>query len=257
MPLSDRILSRTSRLIRKVGLGQMIGPAIAQFPNRDPVIDNDLSRLVYSHEGRLVHKWDHYLRMYDRHFSRFRGTAFKLLEIGISHGGSLEIWRKYFGPDATIFGIDVNEACRKIDDPPSINVRIGSQADPDFLKSIVAEMGGVDVVIDDGSHRVTHQRASFKFLFPRISPNGIYLIEDLHSNYWRGEFEGGWKRRSTFIEQMKDLIDDLHGFWHKRPQRHKDAHRIIESLSFYDSAIVIEKRPMQTPYCREVGYPSF
>lgn len=117
------------------------------------------------------------------------------------------------------------------------------------MRSVVTEMGGLDIVLDDGSHRVSHQRASFEVLFPLLSQNGLYVVEDLHSNYSRGECEGGWRRRSTFLEQMKDLIDDLHGWWHKRPQRLVGAHQIIEGIHFYDSIVVIEKSQSFHPPC--------
>ena len=95
------------------------------------------------------------------------------------------------------------------------------------MRSVVTEMGGLDIVLDDGSHRVSHQRASFEVLFPLLSQNALYVVEDMHTNYWRGACEGGWRRRSTFLEQMKDLIDDLHGWWHTHPQRLVGAHQII------------------------------
>jgi hypothetical protein len=48
---------------------------------------------------------------------------------------------------------------------------------------------GIDVVIDDGSHIVPHQMAALDFLFPLVSEGGIYMCEDLQTNYW-SEFEG-------------------------------------------------------------------
>jgi hypothetical protein len=51
-------------------------------------------------------------------------------------------------------------------------------------------MGGIDVVIDDGSHVAEHQKISFDVLFPLVSDDGLYLCEDLHTSYWK-EFQGG------------------------------------------------------------------
>jgi hypothetical protein len=108
MSLSDKLIELMRRVARNVGFARFVSPEIATFPQRDPIIHNDLSRLIYTHDGHIVHKWDHYLDVYDKCFSKFRRTNFKFLEIGISHGGSLEVWRKYFGPKATIFDIDIN-----------------------------------------------------------------------------------------------------------------------------------------------------
>src|SRR5215475_1712557 len=55
-------------------------------------------------EGPGIWKWDHYFDIYHRHFSRFRDRAVRVLEIGIYSGGSLEMWRDYFGPRCQIFG---------------------------------------------------------------------------------------------------------------------------------------------------------
>jgi hypothetical protein len=96
--------------------------------------------------------------------SRFCGSNVKFLEIGIDEGGSLEVWRKYLGAQATVFGIDVNPACATRVDAPN-QCRIGSQADLGFLRRIVEEMGGVDVVLDDGSHVAPHQLSVLQHYF--------------------------------------------------------------------------------------------
>ena len=36
----------------------------------------------------------------------------------------------------------------------------------------------LDLVVDDASHTYEETRASFEFLFPLLSPGGIYVIED-------------------------------------------------------------------------------
>jgi hypothetical protein len=264
MSLQDTIVQKSRRALERIGLGNLaplpedIRPYVKRATASDQTQStNEMARIFYSHEGRLANKWDHYHRVYDRHLSGFRGSNLKFLEIGVSHGGSLQVWRKYFGPDATIFGIDIDSRCAVVDDPPSINVRIGSQANVSFLKSVVAEMGGLDVVIDDGSHTVPDQRASFEVLFPLVSSTGLYIVEDLQTNYWRGQYEGGWRRRSTFIEQMKDLVDDMNRWWHTRPQRLNGAHQTVEAIHFYDSMVVIEKGQKGKPFSVQIGTPSF
>jgi hypothetical protein len=211
---------------------------------------DDLSRLFFSHNGRRTHKWGQYLPVYERHFSSFRNKPVKLLEIGVCHGGSLQLWQKYFGSDATIFGIDIDPRA-KIGDDGTVSVRIGSQADPLFLKSVVTEMGGVDIVIDDGSHIASHQRISFETLFPLLSDGGLYLAEDLHTSYWR------IRRKGSFIEEMKLLIDDIHFWYHQKPQRFSKSHLNVGAIHFYDSMVVIEKRKVSRPYHMAVGTPSF
>src|SRR5438067_13766465 len=52
-------------------------------------------------EGRGIWKWLHYFDIYDRHFSRFRGEAVHVLEIGVYSGGSLEMSRAISDRDIT------------------------------------------------------------------------------------------------------------------------------------------------------------
>jgi len=51
----------------------------------------------------------------------------------------------------------------------------------------------IDLVIDDASHLYAPTRASFEVLFPRLRPNGVYVIEDwdwAHHDEWQAE--GGY-----------------------------------------------------------------
>jgi hypothetical protein len=216
--------------------------------------NSDFGRLFYAHDGRVAHKWHHYLAIYDRILSPYRhgfvlpdGTKrpLRFLEIGVSQGGSLQLWRQFLGPDAIIFGIDINPDCKAVDNG-DLHVRIGSQADPDFLRAVVAEMGGVDVVLDDGSHIASHQRVSFETLFPLVTDRGLYAVEDLQTAYWRN-WEGGYRRRDTFIEHAKQLVDDMHGWYHPYPPKLQAAKDEIYAMTWFDSLLAIEKRRKPQP----------
>jgi len=225
-------------------------------------LTGDLSQLYFAHDGRLVTKWLQYLPAYERHFARFRPggdwpVPLRFLEIGVSHGGSLQLWRRYFGSEAIIFGVDVDPKCKAVDDP-DLEVRIGSQADAAFLTDVVAEMGGVDIVLDDGSHAAPHQQASFEALFPLLADGGVYAVEDLHSSYWR-RFGGGYRRRAGFIEFAKDLVDGMHGWHYKHapPRRATFAKTDVTEVCFHDSVVFIEKRLHHAPQVIKLGHPSF
>lgn len=192
-----------------------------------------LAELFYSHEGRPINKWTHYLQLYSTYFERFRGTDVRMLEIGVFEGGSLELWRKYLGPTARIYGIDIDPACAARVDAPN-QVRIGSQDDPRFLKSVVSEMGGVDLVLDDGSHRGHHIITSFRTLFPLLSDGGLYAIEDMHDDF--SEFPG--TRRNQSLSFLKRLMDDMHGrYTGLTPLESAD----VGGMHLFDSIAFIEK----------------
>jgi len=151
---------------------------------RADFLNNSLGR-IWS-EIRGAHKWLGYFRTYEEVFSVFRGRAPRVLEIGVDRGGSLRLWKTYFGEGSRVVGLDVVEACRRFEDEAAeIFVRIGSQSDPDVLRTVVADFGPFDLIIDDGSHRASDQVASFNALFgPGLRDRGIYFVEDLQCVHW-------------------------------------------------------------------------
>lgn len=207
--------------------------------------------------GRLMHKWVHYFEIYERHFARFRGRPVTVLEIGVFHGGSLQMWKEYFGPQARIFGVDILPACKTLEED-RISIHIGDQGDRAFLGSLRDAMPRPDVLIDDGGHRMQQQIVTFEELYPWVADDGVYLCEDLQTNY-HAEFGGGLRQPGTFIEYSKRLIDQLNA-WHTRdPETWEvdDFTLSTHSMHFYDAVLAIEKRPMQPSHHRKTGRPSF
>lgn len=210
-----------------------------------------LAELYFSKVGGVSLKWHHYLDIYHRYFSSYRNKPVRFLEIGIFDGGSFTVWRPYFGELAAIYGIDIEPTSAAKVEALGLNCygRIGSQADPDFLRAVVAEMGGVDIVVDDGSHVAEHQLISFRTLFPLLSDGGLYVCEDLHTSYWQGDWHGGYKRPGTFIEVTKDIIDSLHSWYAPIKNNLSDMqlHRSVPAIHVHDSMVVIEKAPVEPP----------
>lgn len=211
---------------------------------------SDLERWFWANKGRTVHKLTHYLPLYERYFDRFRSTNVRFLEIGVSRGGSLAMWRDYFGPDAKIFGIDIDPDCMAFNDATA-QVRIGSQDDPAFLRSVVKEMGGVDIVLDDGSHFAKHIRRSFETLFPLLADNGVYMIEDLCTSYWRKYAGFFWQQ--SFLRMLPGLIDDMHHWYHPYGQGVTATADHLAGLHIHDSMVVIEKARMEAPRSASTG----
>ena len=174
-----------------------------------------------------------------------------MLELGVSHGGSLSMWRRWFGPEAVIFGIDINPRCARYD---GINgqVRIGSQDDPVFLERVVDEMGGVDVVLDDGSHQMDHVRASFATLFPRLSVGGIYMVEDMHTAYMP-KFGGGIEAETNIFRFASELVDDMHHWYHDAGPKDRERAAWVAGVHIHDSILVIDKQNVHRPRFSKVG----
>lgn len=113
-------------------------------------------------------------------------------------------------------------------------------------------MGGVDVVLDDGSHVAGHQRVSFETLFPLLNAGGLYIIEDMHTSYWPGSYGGGYRRPGTAIELCKDVVDDMHGWYHDSKGK-RVARQEVGAVHFYDSVAVIEKVEHGPPRHVKIG----
>lgn len=118
----------------------------------------------------------HYLDNYSKYFESWRYKAFTLLEIGVASGASIRMWREYF-PNAKVYGIDNNPDCA------GDGIFIGSQADPAFLDSVLAQIGIPDIIIDDGSHFGPSTIQTFQHLFPKMAAGGYYVVEDTHCFY--------------------------------------------------------------------------
>ena len=208
---------------------------------------NDLENFFYKNTGEAISKWKHYFEIYDRYFSRFRGKEVTIVEFGVLHGGSLMMWKDYFGKGAKIYGIDINPACKSLEDE-QIKIIIGSQEDRNFLRKLVYEIPRIDILIDDGGHTMEQQKLTFEELYQHIDEDGIFLCEDIHTSYWR-KYGGGYKKRGSFVEYSKNFIDYIHA-WHAENKRKlpiTDFTRSTYALHYYDSMLVIEKRRIIPP----------
>ncbi len=203
--------------------------------------DGFLHRYFLNNGHKRLHKWVHYFDIYARHLERFRGRAPVMLEIGVFGGGSLAMWKEYFGPGARIIGLDINPDCAA-HAAEDVEVVIGSQDDPAVLDGILARHPRIDIVLDDGSHVMQHLVRSFLHLYPHVAPDGVYMLEDLHTCYWE-EFGGGLKRAGSFMEFAKDLIDALHAPHSRGAVPMTDFAASTFSMTVHDSIIAFEKRP--------------
>lgn len=214
---------------------------------------NDIEKYFKENTALSIHKWQHYFDVYDRHFSRYRGTDVHIVEFGVSEGGSLQMWKDYFGPDCMIYGVDINPHCKELEED-RIKIFIGDQEDREFLRMLAKEIPRIDILIDDGGHRMQQQINTFEELYPYIEKNGLYFCEDMHTSYWKGWGGGGYKKKGTFIEYSKNFIDYINA-WHS--QTHKltvsDFTRTVRSVHFYDSIVVVEKGVVEDPFQVRTG----
>ena len=128
---------------------------------------------------RRVFKPAAYLALYESLFGPVRLEVKAVLEMGVFWGRSLLMWEEFF-PKAVIVGLDHNPTQARFEDG-RVKVRIGKQADVEFLTQVAAEFGPFDVIIDDCSHRWEDQRVAFSYFRP--APWRFYAVEDLQTSY--------------------------------------------------------------------------
>ena len=170
-----------------------------------------------------------YFDSYDHFFGDFRDKEITFVEIGVLAGGSLFMWRDYFGPKARIIGIDFNPNAKKWEDD-GFEIFIGSQSDEKFWNKFKKKVGKIDILLDDGGHTYEQQIVTTEAILDSINDGGLLVIEDTHSSYMKNYGQ----QKYSFIEYTKQKIDqinmrfkDISG--HKRETRFWSI-EIVESM---------------------------
>lgn len=140
-------------------------------------------------------KHHNYLVTYDEVFSLRRHEPLTLIELGVgptrNKGKSLLTWREYF-PSARIIGVDIRDDAKEIEsDNEGIEVVIGNCGDISFLHKLARDYKP-DIIIDDASHKWSHQILAFECLFPALNAGGVYICEDLATSFPPGSQRKAW-----------------------------------------------------------------
>ena len=204
---------------------------------------NRLRDYFLNNKARPINRWLHYLPLYERHFEKFVGQKVTVLEIGVDGGGSLQMWKDFFGPKAHIIGLDGEPTCKFSES--QIEVVIGHQGDEELLVKIATSYGGLDIVIDDGGHKYGDQRTSFETLYPFV--RHFYAIEDLHTSYWPRYQDP----RKNVIRYLTQKLDELSAWHHPAPVT--GFTRTTVGMHFYDSLCILEKGQVNEPRAMVTG----
>jgi|TARA_R110000764_G_scaffold6869_1_gene25258 hypothetical protein len=113
-----------------------------------------------------------YIEIYERLLSPYRDTNCKILEIGVAQGYSLRMWNQYFNKNSKVQGIDWEKGnlCDN-----TLDVTYGDSKDADLW----TDWDNFDVIIDDGDHSPEGQAATLAVWLPKLTKNGLYIIEDV------------------------------------------------------------------------------
>ena len=146
-----------------------------------------------------------YVKYYEQWLEHKRNDKIKLLEIGVQEGRSHLMWKDYM-PNAMIYGIDIDNRCSTIKQD-RVYIEIGDSSDKLFSNNFCFKNGPFNVIIDDGGHYSKAQIKTFEIFFPHVVSGGLYVIEDLHTSYWR-EFTS--KNEKSCISYLRELVDEMY-----------------------------------------------
>lgn len=175
-------------------------------------------------EGPGIWKWRHYFDIYHRHFAKFIGQPVRVVEIGVLGGGSLGMWRDYFGDQAHVYGVDIQPECKAYEGP-GVEIYIGDQGNPEFWADFRNRAPVVDIVVDDGSHRSGHQIVTLEQLLPHLRGGGVFLVEDIPAEF----------------QPFHSYIDALGRHLHTPTEEPHGLHQHVASIHRYPQLTVIEK----------------
>ena len=151
-------------------------------------------------------KHKNYFKIYDDLFSVYRNKKITFIDIGVFSGGSLFMWKKFFGKKARIIGVELNPVAKKFE-KYGFEIFIGDQSSSEFWTKFFKKVGKVDIVLDDGGHTNYQQIITTNSCIPYINDDGLMVIEDVHTSYLKKKFYNPSKY--SFINFNKKLIDDI------------------------------------------------
>jgi hypothetical protein len=145
-----------------------------------------------------------YFQVYDELLGQYKGRKITFVEVGVLSGGSLFMWRKFFGPEARIIGVDLNPMAKKWEEF-GFEIWIGDQSEPRFWEKLFSQVGEVDILLDDGGHTYKQQSSTCISVLPFLKDGGVLVVEDTHTSY----MESFGNRRLNFMKWTYAFIDEM------------------------------------------------
>ncbi len=197
--------------------------------------NQNLIDLFYASENRSI-KWKKYFPIYEKLFAKYKNQKITFVEVGILDGGSLQIWKKYFGKSSRIIGIDNNPECKKFENE-NIEIYIGSQSDTNFWKDFYNKVGNIDIILDDGGHTNDQQIITLVESINNINNGGLHVVEDVHSSYQK---HYGNPYKYSFINFTKKNIDDINSNFPELNNYNFSLNKLIYSIEYFESIVAFK-----------------
>lgn len=207
--------------------------------------DSTLDAIGLKHGTDKSSKFHDYLSFYELFFRDLRHEKIKILEIGVLGGASLKTWEEYF-PSADVVGVDIVPASKNYEEGRVV-IELADQSNVEHLTRLAIKHGPFDIIIEDGSHMWEHQITSLRTLFPFLKDEGIYIAEDLQTNYGpaSGKYQG--IASNSFMDYIKKLVDlrvgdDLIDISKIEDSFLRTYGRNVHFINFYRRACLLKKK---------------
>ncbi len=199
-------------------------------PEVEARMQNSRSYKAYQLSPYRSIKYSTYFNTYDELFSRFIDTEITFVEIGVLDGGSLFMWREFFGPKARIIGVDLSPDAERWREH-GFEIYIGSQQDPKFWADLKRKIGQIDILLDDGGHTYEQQIVTVECAMSAVKNGGLIVVEDCHTSYMT-KFG---IRRTSFINYAKNMVDGVN--YRFTRFNHKPKEKAVWNISFFESIV--------------------
>ena len=153
-----------------------------------------------------------YTRFYEKHLNNYINKTINILEIGSYSGASAASFIKYF-KHSTVYCLDVNISNFKysyknifvtgldISNKKMINKFLSNN-------DIKVDQPFFDIVIDDGSHKLSDMLRGLNTFLQFVKPNGYYIIEDCKfPNYFNHLNDLEHLKIDEMIDKLKHNIN--------------------------------------------------
>ena len=209
---------------------------------------------------RQFHHWKEFAPHYELHLNLLMrrldmSQEFRMLEIGVRFGGSIEVWKTYFSKMNLYYaGLDIDHRCKRLEDKTrKVFIEIGSQASQNVLNKICKEHGPFHFIVDDGGHTFDQMKTSIDTLFPSdlcMTRDSLYVIEDMHTMIHK-DYQG-----AQIPGIPAEIFRRMHYYWYQWPNwkralelnqllRPDESDKMwadrIESISLYDSMMFVHR----------------
>ena len=188
---------------------------------------------AYGSAPYLSIKHTSYFHAYEGLLSTYVGKPITFVEVGVYNGGSLFMWREFFGKQARTIGIDFNPKAKRWEDD-GFEIWTGNQADPAFWREFLSAVGDIDVCLDDGGHSNLQQIQTVVSVTPHIKDGGLMIVEDTHASYMT---QFGNPSRHSFMNFAFDVVDSINSRFPAVDSSTNSLNQYVSSVSFHESIV--------------------